>query len=171
MCKFMESEGAIVKENEEQKSHFYIVRVTVGRESQAMERLDSKIAEAPGVYSIMKPHSFRGYIIIEADNIDSVQKLIYGIRYLRGILKKEISLNDILNIIKKKKEETVINIGDIVKVLAGPFKGENATVKSVNKDKGEVSVMFLDSAVPISVAINISDVEVIKGGDQNENKS
>lgn len=86
-------------------------------------------------------------------------------------MKKELSFDEVLGIIKKKKEEVVINIGDIVRVLSGPFKGENATVKSVNKDKGEVSVMFLDSAVPISVAINISDVEVIKGGEQNENKS
>lgn len=167
----MEAEAEKAKENEEKKPHFFIVRVTVGRETQAMERLDFKISQSPGVYSIIKPHSFRGYIIVEADAIESVQKLIYGIRYLRGILKKELSFDEVLGIIKKKKEEVVINIGDIVRVLSGPFKGENATVKSVNKDKGEVSVMFLDSAVPISVAINISDVEVIKGGEQNENKS
>ena len=61
-----------------------------------------------------------------------------------------------------KPAERDINIGDVVKVLSGPFKGETATVKAVNKEKEELTVMFLESAVPINVNIKISDVSTIK---------
>ena len=50
----------------------------------------------------------------------------------------------------------------MVKVLSCPFKGETATVKAVNKEKEELTVMFLESAVPINVNIKISDVSTIK---------
>ncbi len=163
-------EESSTKSVDETKPHFFIVRVTVGREAQAMERLDSRLPQASGIYSVIKPYSFKGYLIVEADSVDSVEKIIYGIRYLRGVLRREISFEEVIKLIKKKKEETVVNIGDIVRVVAGPFKGESATVKNVNKEKDEVGVMFLDSAVPITVGIKISDIEVVKAGEQNENK-
>ncbi|MBE5727993.1 transcription elongation factor Spt5 [Candidatus Parvarchaeota archaeon] len=151
--------------------HYFIVRVTIGREMQVFERFKSQIPKEGGIYSIIKPYSFKGYIIVEARDIESVHKLIYNIKHVRGIIKKEISLEEVLKSVKKKEQVININIGDVVKVLSGPFKGENASVKSINKEKGEVGVMFLESAVPISVNIKISDVMVTKTEEKNESQS
>lgn len=152
----------------EEVSHFFIIRVTMGRETQAMERLESQLVRVPGVYAIIKPYSLKGYIVVEANSYESVSQLIYNIKHIRGIIKKELTVAEALKTIEKKKQTIEINIGDTVKVLSGPFKGETATVKSVNKDKGEITVMFLESAVPINVNIKISDVSTIKSESENK---
>ncbi|MGC8516691.1 MAG: transcription elongation factor Spt5 [Candidatus Acidifodinimicrobium sp.] len=165
----MEENVQEVKKAEE--PHYFIVRVTIGREAQVFERFKSQIPKDGGVYSIIRPYSFKGYIIVEARDIESVQSLIYNIKHVRGIIKREISVDEVLKSVKRKDQVIDINIGDVVKILSGPFKGENASVKSINKDKGEVGVMFLESAVPISVNIKISDVMVTKTEEKNESKS
>jgi transcriptional antiterminator NusG len=152
----------------EPSSHFLIIRVTLGREAQVMERLESQLIRVPGVFSIIKPYSLKGYIVIEANSYESVSQLIYNIKHIRGIIKKELTLAEALKTIEKKKQTIDINIGDVVKVLSGPFKGETATVKNVNKDRGEITVMFLESAVPINVNIKISDVSTIKSEGENK---
>jgi len=148
-------------ENNEE-SHFFIIRVTIGREMQALDRLESQLVRVKGIYSIIKPYSLKGYLIVEADSRDSVSNLIYNIKHIRGIMNKELSKDEALKTREKKKQKIDINIGDVVKVLSGPFKGETATVKAVNKEKEELTVMFLESAVPINVNIKISDVSTIK---------
>ena len=70
---FMESTGM---NSEEEKSHFFIIRVTIGREMQAMERLESQLPRVKGIYAIIKPYSLKGYIIVEAISYDSVLQLI-----------------------------------------------------------------------------------------------
>ncbi len=149
-------------EGNENASHFLIIRVTMGREAQVMERLESQLVRVQGVHAIIKPYSLKGYIVVEADSYESVSQLIYNIKHIRGIIKKELTVAEALKTIEKKKQNIDINIGDTVKVLSGPFKGETATVKGVNKDRGEITVMFLESAVPINVNIKISDVSTIK---------
>lgn len=155
-------ESTDTTEGKGNETHFYIVRVTLGREAQVLERLESQTSRVPEVYAIIKPYSLKGYIIVESDGYDSVLQLIYNIKHVRGIINKELSKTEALKTIEKKKQTIEINIGDVVKVLAGPFKGESATVKSVNKEKGEITVMFLESAVPINVNIKMSDVSTIK---------
>ncbi len=154
--------------SEEEKSHFFIIRVTIGREMQAMERLESQLPRVKGIYAIIKPYSLKGYIIVEAISYDSVLQLIYNIKHIRGVMKKELTAGDALKSMESKKQVINIAIGDTVKVLSGPFKGENATVKAINKEKQEVAVMFLDSAVPISVNIKISEVSTVKSGSDSE---
>lgn len=154
--------------SEEEKSHFFIIRVTIGREMQAMERLESQLPRVKGIYAIIKPYSLKGYIIVEAISYDSVLQLIYNIKHIRGVMKKELTVGDALKSMESKKQVINIAIGDTVKVLSGPFKGENATVKAINKEKQEVAVMFLDSAVPISVNIKISEVSTVKSGSDSE---
>lgn len=155
-------EATTGNEDKEAASHFFIIRVTLGREAQVMERLESQLVRVAGIFSIIKPYSLKGYIVVESDTYESVSQLIYNIKHIRGIIKRELTVEEALKTIEKKKQTIEINIGDVVKVLSGPFKGETATVKSVNKDRGEITVMFLESAVPINVNIKISDVSTIK---------
>ena len=154
-------------ENNEE-SHFFIIRVTIGREMQALERLESQLARVDGIYSIVKTYSLKGYIIVEARSKDSVSELIYNIKHIRGIINKELSKVEALKTIEKKQQKIDVNVGDVVKVLSGPFKGETATVKGVNKEKEELTVMFLESAVPINVNIKISDVSTVKSESDNK---
>ncbi len=148
--------------------HFFIIRVTIGREAQVLERLESQIPRVTGIYALIKPYSLKGYIIVEALDVQNVSQLIYNIKHVRGIIKKEISKDEAFRTIEKKQQKIDISIGDMVKAISGPFKGETATVKGVDKDKGEITVMFLESAVPINVNIKISDVTTIKSESEKE---
>ena len=68
-----------------EESHFFIIRVTIGREMQALDRLESQLSRINGVYSIVKPYSLKGYLIVEANSKDKVSELIYNIKHIRGI--------------------------------------------------------------------------------------
>jgi transcriptional antiterminator NusG len=165
-----QSEIAPVQEPE--KSHFFVVRVTIGREMQVMERFESQADRAKGVYAIIKPYSLKGYLIVESDSMESIGQLTYNIKHVRGVIRREISAEEALKTTEKKQQVIEINVGDIVKVTTGPFKGETATVRSVDKDKGEITVLFVESTVPINVNIKMSDVMLIKTEEsKNENKS
>ena len=65
-----------------EESHFFIIRVTIGREMQALDRLESQLARVKGIYSIIKPYSLKGYLIVEADSRESVSNLIYNIKHI-----------------------------------------------------------------------------------------
>ena len=103
-------------ENNEE-SHFFIIRVTIGREMQALERLQSQLARVNGIYSIVKPYSLKGYIIVEADSRESISNLIYNIKPIRGIMNKELSkdeaLKTIVTLIMKKCDSSLFSVASI----------------------------------------------------------
>ena len=59
--------------------------------------------------------------------------------------------------------ETIsIQKGDIVEIIAEPFKKEKAKVLRIDKQKGEVVVSLLAAVVPMPVTIKIDNIKVIR---------
>tara|TARA_Y100000310_G_scaffold146198_1_gene145528 strand:- start:1056 stop:1514 length:459 start_codon:yes stop_codon:yes gene_type:complete len=139
----------------------FIIRTTMGRESQVMDFISSSAKKMAGVYSILHPQGMRGYIIVEAEAYEAVREIAYGVPYVRGVLSKETKYEQIESMIEFKPEEIDINNGDIVRVIAGPFKGEKARITRIDLGKAQVVLELLEAAVPIPITIGLESVKVI----------
>ena len=150
----------------------YAFRTTVNREDQVMDFLISNI-ERKGfnIYAVMRAHGMRGYIFIEAPNIEEAEKAVFGIPYGRGLIKKEIDFKEIEPMLEEEKITMTIKKGDIVEVISGPWKREKAKVLRVDKTKGEVVIELLEATVPIPISTSIDTVKVIRREEKEDEEN
>jgi len=139
----------------------YVVRTAIGREAQVMDFLASNAKKVKGIHSLLFPHGMMGYIMIEADTADIIKQIALGVPYVRGILRTPTKYEEIEHLIEFKPEEIDINKGDIVQIIAGPFKGEKAKVTRIDIQKSQVVLELLEAAVPIPITLGLDSVKVI----------
>ena len=114
------------------------------------------------VYAIMRPHGLRGYIFLEAEDLDSAEEAVFNLPYVKGIIGKTVAYQEIENIIKPSLESISIKDGDIVEMISEPFKKEKAKVMRIDKQKGEVVVVLLGAVVPFPVTVKLDNVKVVR---------
>jgi len=150
-------------------SQIFAIRTTANREDQVMDFIVSNAKKKHlEVYSIIKPHSMRGYIFIEAESRQSAEESAHGVPYARGILPKPINYEEIAPMIEQIKVQINIEKNDIVEIISGPFKRENAKVIRIDPQKEEVIVELLEAAVPIPITVKLDSVKVIRKEDTEE---
>ncbi len=140
-----------------------VIRSTIGRERIVLEALEAKVkAKKLMIKSLFLPAEMKGYIFIEADDVDEIRKLVSGVPHVRGLIEKEVNVEEIERFLSAKPEEIKIKEGDIVEVVGGPFKREKAKVIKVDEDKREARIELIDSAVPIPITIKVDLLKVVK---------
>jgi len=147
----------------------FIIKVTTNKEERAMELVSERAEKkALNVFSVIRPHGLRGYIILEAADRESAEEAVFNLPYIKGIIGKTLVYEEIRAMLEPKAEDLRIEVGDIVEIIGQTFKGEKAKVTRVDKTKGEVVVSLLGASVPIPVTIKIDNVKVIRREDREE---
>jgi transcriptional antiterminator NusG len=131
------------------------IRVTSGQEKILAEILMKKSrAEKLDIYSIVYAENVKGYLFVEGADENTIVKLIQKVKHVKGVLRKPISVAEIENLIKAEKQPaTIIEPGDTVEMVSGPFKGERAKVIKLDEAKDEITVELVEVAVPIPVTV------------------
>lgn len=114
------------------------------------------------VFSILRPHGLRGYILVETQDRDSAEEAVFNLPYVKGIIGKTIGYEEIKNMVEPSAAEISIKEGDMVEIIAEPFKKEKAKVIRIDKQKEEVVVSLLGAVVPLPVTIKLDNVKVIR---------
>jgi transcription termination/antitermination protein NusG len=149
--------------SEESSSHIFIIKVTTNKEDRALELISDKVHKKDlNVYALARPHGLRGYIFLEAADRDSAEEAAYNLPYVKGIIGKTVSYEEIKNMLEPVMEEINIEKGDIVEIIGEPFKKEKAKVVRIDKSKGEAVVTLLAAVVPIPVTVKLDNVKVIR---------
>ncbi|MFT4302978.1 MAG: transcription elongation factor Spt5 [Candidatus Woesearchaeota archaeon] len=161
-----------VKEVGELKTSLFALRTTANREDQVMDFLTSNAEKKKfKVYSIIRPHGMRGYIFVEAESKSEAEQAAFGVPYARGLLPNEIQYSEIEHMLEQVKREVNIQQNDIVEIISGPFKRENAKIIRIDKTKEEVVVELLEAAVPIPITLKLDAVKVIRRDTEDKNAS
>ena len=157
----------------EEKSNIFILRTTANREEQVMDFITSNATKkGMNVYSIIKPHGMRGYIFIEAESRAEAEQAAFNVPYARGILPKQVDYKEIEHMLEEsKKVEMNIKKNDIVEVISGPFKRENAKVTRIDRAKEDVVIELLEAAVPIPITVKMDTVKVVRREREEEKKN
>ena len=141
----------------------FVIKVTTNKEDRALELISDKVRKKElNVYSLARPHGLRGYIFLEAEDRDSAEEAAYNLPYVKGIIGKTVTYDEIKNMLEPVMEEINIEKGDIVEIIGEPFKKEKAKVARIDKTKGEVIVTLLAAVVPIPVTVKLDNVKVIR---------
>ena len=139
------------------------VKTSIGHEKTVTDSLASRAKGKPiGVFAILSPATIRGYVFVEAMNTDALREAVKGVRRTRGLVKGETSLDEIEHFLTPKPIVSGIVEGDIVKLIAGPFKGEKARVQQIDEAKEEITVELFEAMVPIPVTIRGDHVRVLE---------
>jgi transcriptional antiterminator NusG len=81
---------------------------------------------------------------------------------MKGVIPKDIGYDEVKNLIEPVVATMNIEKGDIVEIIAEPFKKEKAKVIRVDKGKEEAVVELLGAAVPIPITVKIDNIKVIR---------
>ena len=141
----------------------FVLRTTANREDQVMDFVTSNaIKKKLEIYSVIKTHGMRSYIFIEAATKTDAEQAAFNIPYARGILAVPVKYSEIEHMLEQVKYDMNIQKNDIVEIISGPFKRENAKVTRIDKTKEEVVVELVEAAVPIPITIKMDAVKVIR---------
>ncbi len=150
----------------------YAIRTTAGRESNVLEKLAmiTRKSNFP-IKAILLPKELKGYVLVESDQLSAVEEALRGINHARGVVRKEMTMDEIKGYLTAKPATIEIDRGDMVELVGGPFKGEKAKVARVDKAKQEVTVELVEAAVPIPVTTPIEGVRLVMkaGGEVKKN--
>ena len=118
-------------------TQIYGLRTAANREDQVVDYLISKLQKNPnaGILAVIRPHGMRGYIFVEATSKGEAEATLQGVPYARGLLANEIPYTEIEHMLEQVKVEMNIHKNDIVEIISGPFKRENAKVIKIHKQK------------------------------------
>jgi transcriptional antiterminator NusG len=136
------------------------VKTQIGHEKTVADTLSVR-AQDLGVLSILSPAPLRGYVLVEAMNSDRLEEVVRGIKRARGIVGGEMKLEEVEHYLTPKALVSGIVEGDIVELIAGPFKGEKARVQHIDEGKEEITVELFEALVPIPVTVKGDSVRVI----------
>ncbi|MBI4018347.1 MAG: transcription elongation factor Spt5 [Candidatus Aenigmarchaeota archaeon] len=136
------------------------VRTTTGRENIVLEAIAARIKkQGISIKSLLHPEEFRGYIFIEGES-QEIEAATKGIPHVRGVINKPVSLEQLEKFIIAEKREIKFEVGDVVEIVGDPFRGEKGKITRVDETKGELTVEFLEAAIPIPVTISVNSVRM-----------
>jgi transcription termination/antitermination protein NusG len=141
----------------------FIVKVTTNKEERVLDMIADRVQKKNlNVFTVLRPHGLRGYILLEAEDRESAEESAFDLPYVKGIIGKTIAYEEIKNMVEPSVATVSIKEGDIVEIIAEPFKKEKAKVLRIDKQKEEVVVSLLGAVVPLSVTVKLDNVKVIR---------
>ena len=139
----------------ESKSHLFAIRTTGGQEKVVLNLLQNKVkTKNINIQSVLLIENLKGYVVIEAVDVNQAFNAIQGIRHIRGQLRGELEFKDIEGYLVKKSTVSELAVDKIVEIIGGPFKGMKATITRVDHDKEEATVILLDASYQMPVTVD-----------------
>jgi transcription termination/antitermination protein NusG len=160
-------------ENEEIeiKTKILTIKTQVGKEQNAADLINSRAEKSKlDIPSILVTPELRGYIFMESTDRESIKEMIKTVGYARNMLDGDIPIAQIEHFLVPASAVAKISEGDIVEMVAGPFRGETAKVTHIDDNKEEITVELFESVVPIPITVRGEQVRVIKRKEEDENK-
>ena len=147
---------------EEIKSHLFALRTTGGQEKVVLNLLQNRVkSQNINIQSVLLVDNLKGYVVLEAVDVNQAFMAIQGIRHIRGQLRGELEFKDIEGYLIKKSTVSELAVDKIVEIIGGPFKGMKATITRVDHEKEEATVILLDAPYQLPVTVDANYLKLI----------
>jgi transcriptional antiterminator NusG len=151
---------------EGEQAKVFAVKTQVGQERNVADLLVAKAKKgAVGVFSVLAPQELRGYVFVEAEEDQALERLVRAVSYARAMLGEPVPFSEIEHFLTPVSAVAKISEGDIVELVSGPFRGEKAKVTRIDDAKEEITVELFEAMVPIPVTVKGENVRVLKRHD------
>ena len=161
----------------------YIVKTAIGSEKRVVEEMRARLSGTGTlhnvrgeIFSILHPHQMRGYVFVESSAQHHVEKLIgrtggkdrnnrgaiitTPLKNAKGVLGMS-PYADVSAYLEPKAATSGIEVGCIVEIISGAFKGDKARVISITESKEEVSMELYEADIPMTLNMRGDHVRVI----------
>lgn len=150
-------------------TNIYVVRTTIGQEKGIAHVISGRVSKRQvDLKAILVPEPLKGYIFIEARSSREVELAIAGIPHIKGIIPGKILLQEIEHILVPRPPTEDLEIGDIVEITGGPFKGERARVMRIDASKDEITLELFEAPSPIPVKVHADFLRIVERGERDE---
>ncbi|MFH0896652.1 MAG: transcription elongation factor Spt5 [Candidatus Bathyarchaeota archaeon] len=141
----------------------FAVRTTVGQERNAAELIEVRVKmnKLP-ILSILIPDTLRGFIFLEASSPHVIEEAIAGIKHAKSKITGRVSFSEIEKYLESKPVIDELEVGYIVEVTGGPFKGMRALVTKINKVRHEATLELLEATFTLPITVNADYLKLIE---------
>ena len=151
------------EETTEEKTKIFSIKTQVGKEQSTANLVNSRADKSKiKIPSVLVTPELRGYIFVESYNKERIRDMIKTVSYARNMLEGDIPIDQIEHFLVPASAVAKIAEGDIVEMVAGPFRGETAKVTNIDDTKEEITVELFESVVPIPITVRGEQVRVVK---------
>ena len=137
----------------------YAVKTTASQERTVASMIANR--EEDEIHAIIAPESLTSYVMVEADNTAVIERVLQDIPHARTLVPGESDIGEVEHFLSPKPDVEGIAEGDIVELIAGPFKGEKAQVQRIDEGKDQVTVELYEATVPIPVTVRGDQIRVL----------
>jgi len=152
--------------SEEKKSSstlVFAIRTTAGQERNVANLIANRVeANNLPIKAILVPEVLKGYLFVEADGPHVVEEAIAGIKHVRSRVKGVVSFSEVEKYIVVKPVIEELDVGDIVEVVSGPFKGMRAKITRVERAKEEVTIELLEASFTLPITVHADYVKLVE---------
>ncbi len=149
--------------NNRLESSIYVIKTVAGQEKNAAELVyvKVKIDKLP-VLSILVPESLRGYIFIETAGSHIVDQAISGVKNVKSKVSGKVQYSEIEKYLVVKPIIDEIEVGYVVEITGGPFKGMKAKITKVNKVRSEATLELLEATFTLPITVHADYLKVVE---------
>jgi transcriptional antiterminator NusG len=155
----------------EEKTKIFAIKTQVGKEQNTADLINSRADKSKiKITSILVTPELRGYIFVESYDIERIKDMIKTVSYARNMLEGDTPIEQIAHFLIPASAVAKMAEGDVVEMVAGPFRGETAKVTRIDDTKEEITVELFESVVPIPITVRGEQVRVIKRKEEEKKK-
>jgi transcriptional antiterminator NusG len=137
----------------------FAVKTTASQEQTVADMIANR--EEPEIHAVLAPESLVSYVMVEAEDQAVIERVIEEIPHARSIVPGQSGISEVEHFLSPKPDVEGIAEGDIVELIAGPFKGEKAQVQRIDEGKDQVTVELYEATVPIPVTVRGDQIRVL----------
>jgi len=137
----------------------YAVKTTASQERTVADMIMNR--EEAEIHAALAPDSLTSYVMVEAEDHAVLERVLGEIPHARNLVPGKSSIAEVEHFLSPKPDVEGIAEGDIVELIAGPFKGEKARVQRIDEGKDQVTVELYEATVPIPVTVRGDQIRVL----------
>lgn len=144
-------------------TRFYAIRTTAGQEINVAILVYNRVRSGNmNVKAVIVPPNAKGYIIIEAPGPNVVYNAIQNLKHVKGLVAGVFNDDDIQRALVPKSPLIGLKEGDIVEIVAGPFRGMKAKIVRIDVSKNEAVLNILESSYPLQIMVSGDFVKPVR---------
>lgn len=153
----------MLSETQVKGSLIFPVKTTGGQEKTVATFVANRaIQKNKSIYSILALDTWKGYVLFEAPNAQVVDETIQGFKHVRSKIPGMMKYEDIEKFLVPKSMVAELGEGDVVEIVAGPFKTMRAKITRIEASKQEVTVLLLDTPYQLPVTVDAAYLKVVE---------
>ena len=151
----------------------YLFRAKKGQEKSLAKLADLKGSKKDsGVYAVLLSEAHKGYAFVEGDSQMKVETSLAGVKPLsaRAVGTDAVPIEELSGLLNPRPAIEGLEIGAIVQIVDGPFKGLKAKLTRVEDSSQDITVEVLESSMTLPIRIHADYVKKVSDPIGEKNK-